>query len=73
MKSVTLGAIGVACVICGCTSPETSTEPPSARGEYRTGSNIPRKPGTGTEKVEKLSSEDFERAREQLSPPGTIR
>ena len=61
MKSHLLAAF-VLSLAAGCATPEASTEPAKQQGEYRTGSNIPRKAGSG-DRVETMSPQDLERAR----------
>ncbi|HET7730500.1 MAG TPA: hypothetical protein VFK48_10745 [Usitatibacter sp.] len=70
MKKFLPGVLCAAFLAAACAAPQASTEPAAERGEYRTGSNIPRKPASGPDRVEKLSPEEFERARERMGTPG---
>ena len=55
-------AIAACLVAAGCAAPEPHTESNASRGEYRTGSNIPRK-NDGTDRVEVVKPEELERSR----------
>jgi hypothetical protein len=67
-------ALAAATLAAGCASTESSTEPSAerARGEYTTGSNIPRKSRGGAgDGVQTMDAEALERARNQMpASPG---
>jgi hypothetical protein len=72
MKKILFCALGAATIAAGCASTETSTEPTAeraSRGDYTTGSNIPRKSRDG---VTTISPEALERAKNSV-PAGTGR
>ena len=48
--------------VYGCAGPEASTEPAPDKGEYVTGSNIPRRAGAPREHVEVANPADLQRA-----------
>ena len=56
-------------LIGGCAAPQASTEPAPDRGETVTGSNIPRKKAQAPDRVERVSPEEFARARDQMASP----
>jgi hypothetical protein len=70
MQKLSLPCVLAAAFIAGCAAgPQASTEPVAERVEPVTGSNIPRKHTQGEDKVQRVSPEEFARARDQMASP----
>ena len=69
-RNLLLGAV-ILVAMCGCAGPETSTEPAPDKGEYVTGSNIPRRAGAPRDHVEVANPADLQRANNTGAVPAT--
>lgn len=67
MHSKTVGLMVTLVLAAACAGPQAASEPAPDKGEYTTGSNIPRKPGrtAAGDRVEKLDPADVRK-----TPPG---